>query len=84
MANAVFCARISFLYASVSGTSLPFTSTFEQRATISSGAPFVYWIIPLLPLWTVDIIFLIESNGASPILGDSSVISGFFSPSEDA
>lgn len=29
----------------------------------------MYWTIPEAVLWTVDIIFLPESNGASPILG---------------
>ena len=55
-------ARIS----SVMGTAWPPSITLVQRFNTSSGAPLVNWTIcPPSVWWTVDIIFRMESKGAS-------------------
>ena len=62
-------AVVSACFSSVNETDSPFSYTYVQRFKISSGAPLVNWMISPFLLWTVVIIFLIESKGTSPIRG---------------
>ena len=83
-ANDLFFFSISFFSSSVMGMTPSCVRYPVQRASITSHAPLVYWMMPLSFLCTVDIIFLPESKGASPILGCFSFSSYLGMPREKA
>lgn len=77
----LLAARIEARISSVISTAEPFTMALVQRFNTSSGAPLVYWMmVPSAALWTVDIIFRMESKGASPTRGHAAFSSGFKRP----
>ena len=77
----LLAARMEARISSVISTAKPFTMALVQRFNTSSGAPLVYWMmVPSAALWTVDIIFRMESKGASPTRGHAAFSSGFKRP----
>ena len=65
-AMALLAHRISARSSSLIGTTEPPRSRWVQRASSTSGAPFVYCTQPAFARCTVLIILRIESKGASP------------------
>ena len=80
-AMALLAARTPALSSSVSSVSFPSTTMLTQFLSTSSGAPLVYWVsFPVSSLMMTDIIFRMESKGASPTLSKPGVALYFLKP----